>query len=99
MTSGRIVFMPPIKYLVLDVLKLHKPSVIELGQIIVKAQKGNSVNIRVEEVDERTETVRVIVKGNSINFTKIRDAIEFHGASIHSVDEICLGGELICSER
>lgn len=83
--------------IVLDVLKLHKPSIIDFSNEINTCQKGLSINIRVIEMDERTETIQLIIMGNNLKYKKIKEAIEVMGASVHSIDEVCMGSELICS--
>ena len=89
--------MANIKFLVLDVLKLHKPNIIDFADKIARCQKGISINVRVEEVDEKTESIRLLIKGARIDYKKIQQTIENEGGSIHSIDEICLGEEMICS--
>jgi hypothetical protein len=91
--------MANIRFLVLDVLKLHNPPIVEFGADLMASQRGISINITVQGVDERTETVKLVVQGESIDYQKIAESIESQGASIHSVDEVCMGAELICSRR
>lgn len=90
--------MSGINYVVLDVLKPHRPSVLEVGKEILKLGNGISVNLRIAEIDEKTETVQLIVKGKNINLEKIRKAVEKMGGSIHSIDEVSMGRELINSK-
>jgi len=49
-------------------------------------------NIEVVEVDEKTETTRVTVEGESIDIERLRDMIAEMGASLHSVDEVEVRG-------
>jgi hypothetical protein len=82
--------MVRIQHLVLDVLKPHHPDVVEFGCRL--AGLGLQVRVSVIELDERTETLRVEVSGNAIDFASLREAIEGFGASLHSIDEIAVDG-------
>ncbi|MFH1063899.1 MAG: DUF211 domain-containing protein [Candidatus Woesearchaeota archaeon] len=86
----------PIKLLVIDVLKPHTPNIVEFGQELVKADGIDNIDVSVYAVDEKTETVKVVIEGKSLDFPAIRDKIENFGAVVHSVDKICIGDK-ICS--
>ncbi|MCB1744234.1 MAG: DUF211 domain-containing protein [Gammaproteobacteria bacterium] len=79
--------MTRIRRLVLDVLKAHKPSVLELGRALA-GQDGLKVKLTVLEIDEKTETLQIEITGEDIDFDRIRDAIDEFGASLHSIDEV-----------
>ncbi len=80
-----------IKLLVLDVLKPHKPNIVEFGQTLSMANGIGSADISVYAVDERTESVKVVLVGESLSFEVIKRTIEDFGAVIHSVDKVCIG--------
>ena len=88
--------MTNIKLLILDVLKPHHPSMLELAKEIARTNNV-SANLRLLEVDEKTETIQIIIKGENIDVEKIRKAIEEMGGSVHSMDEISIGPEFINS--
>jgi len=88
--------VPPIKLLVLDVLKPHHPNIVEFGATLAKANGIENIDISVYSVDEKTEDVKVVLEGVSLDFETIRKTIENTGAAVHSVDKICLGKK-ICS--
>ncbi|MDH3257177.1 MAG: DUF211 domain-containing protein, partial [Nitrospinota bacterium] len=50
--------------------------------------RGYRVNLRVEEVDENTESIVVVIEGEGIRFEEIDQAIKKMGGTIHSVDEV-----------
>ena len=83
--------MVRIRHLVLDVLKPHHPDVVEFGCLLA-GLGGLQVRVSVIELDARTETVRVEVSGDAIDFASVRGAIEGFGASLHSIDEIAVQG-------
>ena len=87
--------MNGIKRLVLDVLKPHKPSILELAKSICKLQHINGVNCSIQEVDTETETIKITVEGNDINFEELEAVIEDMGAVIHSIDEVAAGTKLV----
>jgi hypothetical protein len=76
-----------VKRLVLDVLKPHHPSVLELGRLLAE-QGEHLVRLTVLEMDDRTETLQVVIEGPDINFDRIQVAITEFGASLHSIDEV-----------
>lgn len=80
--------MVVVKRLVLDVLKPHQPNALEFSQAVARAGGNYRVCIKVLEVDEKTETLQVIVDGDSIDFDSIQAAISDLGGSLHSIDEV-----------
>jgi len=80
-----------IRTLLLDVLKPHDPSVIELAQRLVALECIEGVEINVIEVDARTETVTVSLVGRAVDFDAVRAEIEEAGATVHSVDHVSAG--------
>ncbi len=83
--------MTRVRRLVLDVLKAHKPSVLELGSLLAE-QAGLHVKLTVREIDDKTETLRIEITGEDIDFQQVRDAIDGFGASLHSIDEVEVEG-------
>lgn len=83
-----------IRTLLLDVLKPHDPSVIELAQRLVALECIEGVEINVIEVDARTETVTVSLVGRAVDFEAVRAEIEEAGATVHSVDQVSAGAPL-----
>ncbi len=87
--------MSGIKRLVLDVLKPHKPSILELAKAISKLNHITGVNLSIQEVDTETETIKITVEGNNIDFDELEQVIEDMGAVIHSIDEVAAGTKLV----
>lgn len=77
-----------ISRLVLDVLKQHKPSIPDFADSLRKVPGVERVKITLVEVNERTESIQVTIKGENLDFEAIRAKIEELGATIHSVDEV-----------
>ncbi|HUV61403.1 MAG TPA: DUF211 domain-containing protein [Thermoplasmata archaeon] len=87
--------MTEIKRLVLDVLKPHHPTIIEMSRRISVLKGVSGVNLTLEEVDRETESVKITIEGNSIDFESIEETISDCGAVIHSVDSVSAGKQLV----
>jgi hypothetical protein len=85
--------MIKVKRIVLDVLKPHHPNVLEFARTIAGQGSGYWVNITVEAVDGKTETIAVTLEGTDIQFEQIDKVIVRMGGSIHSIDEVTVVGE------
>jgi len=84
--------MSSVKRLVLDVLKPHQPNILDFARAIASLGEDYKVDIQVLEVDEKTETVQVIIEGSNLDFELISSAIDENGASLHSIDEVSVAG-------
>jgi len=80
--------MVSVKKLVLDVLKPHQPNALEFSKTLAAVGSSYRVNLIVLEVDENTETLRVLIEGPMLDFDAIQAAIERMGGSLHSIDEV-----------
>lgn len=83
-----------IKLLVLDILKPHKPNIVEFGKELKKANGIENLDISVYAVDEKTETVKVVIEGSCLDFEVIKKTVEDFGAVVHSVDKVAVGKKL-----
>jgi len=83
-----IVVKRGIKRLVLDVLKPHQPSLPEFADYMGSLKELTRVDVTLIEMDERTDSLKVIVEGNGINFESLKEHISKMGAVIHSVDQV-----------
>jgi hypothetical protein len=95
MPIGREHTVSEIKRLVLDVLKPHTPSIVELSRKLGKLVGVLGVNCSVNEVDKDTESIKITIEGHSINFDKVTGTIEAMGAVIHSVDSVSAGKKIV----
>ncbi len=84
--------MARVKKLVLDILIPRELHIIELSMAIASVSGVEEVKATVQEVDERTSTLKVEVTGNGISYEKIYNTISHHGASLRSVDEVVIAG-------
>lgn len=84
--------MLAVKRLVLDVLKPHLPNALDFSLAIASIAEDYRVDVRVLEVDEKTETLLVSIQGERLEFEKISAMIIENGASLHSIDEVSVSG-------
>lgn len=84
-----------IKRLVLDVLKPHNPSVVELSRKLSDLDGVLGVNCTLDEVDQETESVKITIQGTDIDYDEVEEAIRESGAVIHSVDSVSTGKMLV----
>ena len=83
-----------IRRLVLDVLKPHNPSVVELSEALSNLEGVEGVNIIIYEIDQQVENAKIIIAGH-IDFESIKKKLEEMGSTIHSVDEVAAGKRII----
>lgn len=84
--------MPSIKRIVLDVLKPHQPNALEFASLIANLEECYRVKVTVEEVDEKTESITLVIEAENIDFDKVVDTISNMGGSVHSIDEVEVTG-------
>ena len=90
-----LVVQKMIRRIILDVLKPHKPSVIEVSEALSHLEGVEGVNIIINEIDQQVENAKVIVVGSSIIFEDIKKKLEEFGATIHSIDEVAAGKMIV----
>lgn len=84
-----------VKLLVLDVLKPHQPNIVEFGKAIKKANGIENLDVTVYAIDEKTESVKVVLEGDDLQFDVIRKTVEDFGAVVHSVDKVSVGKDFV----
>ena len=77
-----------VKRLLLDSFKPRELSIIELSKALGSVEGVEGVDIVVIEVNSKTETIKVTIKGPQINYKAVLKVMEKHGVSIKGVDEI-----------
>jgi hypothetical protein len=85
-----------LKRIVLDVLKPHHPNPLEFARAIAEqgAKRDNHyrVKLTVQEMDEKTETILIVIEGDNIDFEAITETVSSMGGSLHSIDEVEVSG-------
>jgi len=80
-----------IRRIVLDVLKPHDPSIIEVSQRLASLPGVDGVNINIYEVDRKVENAKITVMGSDLQWEEILVVIEDTGGTVHSIDEAVAG--------
>ncbi|MFH1403063.1 MAG: DUF211 domain-containing protein [Candidatus Altiarchaeota archaeon] len=83
----------PVRLLVLDVLKPHKPNIVDFGKKLCREHKVDNAIISVYAVDEKTESLKMTIEGENIDFDRIKDLIEENGGAVHSIDKVMVGNK------
>jgi len=84
-----------IRRVVLDVLKPHDPSIIEVAQRLASMPGVDGVNISLYEVDRMVENAKITVEGADLEYAPILSVIEDAGGTVHSIDEAVAGAEMV----
>ncbi len=84
-----------IRRVVLDVLKPHSPSIMDLANQLADLEGVDGVNLALLEMDQKVENVKITCEGESINFEEVEKIVLRNGATIHSLDEVSAGTSLI----
>jgi hypothetical protein len=84
---------PKIKELILDVLKPHTPPLPEFASFLAELHGVEKVEVSLVEMDERTESLGVILQGQDIEYNRLKEHMGKQGAVIHSVDKVSVVSE------
>lgn len=80
--------MTRVTMLSLDVLKPHQPTGIVFASNLADKIAGSCVELRVVEMDDKTETLQLRFTAPDLDIDVIEGLINDMGASLHSVDEV-----------
>ena len=81
--------------LVLDTLKPHEPSIIELADQLSELNGISAVNISIYEMDRKVENAKITIEGEDISYPLVLDIINEMGGAVHSIDEVVSGKQII----
>ena len=87
--------MGKLRRLVLDTLKPHEPSIIEMADELSELEGITAVNISIYEIDSKVENAKITVEGENISYPRVLEVIEDMGGTVHSIDEVVAGKEII----
>ncbi len=76
-----------IKRMVIDAMKPRETTILDLSKALCEGRGVDKVDIMVTEVDVKTETVKLTLRGSNIDYDKVSCIMEENGAIIRSVDE------------
>ena len=87
--------MGKIRRLVLDTLKPHEPSIIEMADRLSELDGISAVNISIYEMDRKVENAKITIEGEGISYPRVLEFIEKMGGVVHSIDEVVAGKMII----
>ena len=87
--------MGRIRRLVLDTLKPHEPSIIEMAGELSELEGITAVNISIYEIDRKVENAKITIEGESVSYPRVLEVIEEMGGVVHSIDEVVAGKKII----
>ena len=87
--------MGKIRRLVLDTLKPHDPTIVELAKSLSELQGVEAVNISIYEMDRKVENAKITVEGDDVSFDEVSAIVVDNGGAIHSIDEVVAGKIII----
>lgn len=85
--------MVKVKQLVLDILKPHQPNALKFAQVIAAVGEDYHVRLTVMAVDEKTESLQLVIEAGNIDFEAVQQAVNDLGGSLHSIDEVEVASE------
>ena len=74
--------------LILDCLKPHQPPIYLIATEVSKVSSVTHVEIDSVEVDSETESLKVTIEGQDLDFDEIETSLNTIGVVVHSVDRV-----------
>lgn len=87
--------MAATRRVVIDILKPHDPSMREMAERLADLDGVSGVNAILVEIDEEVENIKATITGDDVGYEDVRSEVEAMGGSVHSVDEIVCGEEIV----
>jgi hypothetical protein len=82
-----------VKRVLMDVLKPRELSLVELAKALGVVDVKGEVEIIVSEVDSRTETLKVTIRGANIDYEAVLKIMDQYGVSVRGIDGIDVARE------
>jgi hypothetical protein len=86
---------PPIRRLVVDILKPHQPEITNFAEAVAETDGVEAANAALIETDREVQNIKITMVGDSIDKDEVVAAVENLGGSVHSVDEVVCGERLV----
>jgi hypothetical protein len=87
--------MGNIRRLVLDTLKPHEPSIIDMANELSELEGVSAVNISIHKIDRKVENAKITMEGEDISYPSVLDVVNELGGVVHSTDEVVAGSKII----
>lgn len=83
--------MHQVTLMVLDVLKPHEPSILDMSKKLGTVAGISGVDITIMSVDRKVETAKITIEGSGFSYDKILRIINDYGATVKSIDRVATG--------
>lgn len=87
--------MPALQRIVIDLLKPHEPSTIDLARHVAELDGVAGVNATLIETDREVQNVKLTVEGDALEYDALEAAIEDLSGTVHSVDQVVCGDRMV----
>jgi hypothetical protein len=77
-----------IRRLVLDVLKPREVAIVDISKALCGVDGVEEVDVVVTEVDVKTETIKLTIKGPNICYDDMAKVLIDYSCAIRSIDEV-----------
>ena len=77
-----------IRRVLIEALKARETSLVELSQSICSVNGVEECDVVVTDVDAKTETIKLTVRGTNIEYSGIVSILKDNGVSVKGVDEV-----------
>jgi uncharacterized protein len=88
-----------IRRVLIEALKARETSLVELSQALCSANGVDECDMAVTDVDAKTETIKLTVRGNNIEYDAILSILQDNGVSVKGVDEVSVSKSKQVSPR
>ncbi|APW99629.1 hypothetical protein CHINAEXTREME_18450 [Halobiforma lacisalsi AJ5] len=86
---------PPIRRVVLDVLKPYEPDILEFTAAVADCESVDGVNAVLVETDREVQTLKLTIEGDDVDTDAVEGTVETVGGSVHSIDQVVCGDRLV----
>ena len=91
--------MPPVRRLVIDVLKPHDPPLWQFTERIAATETVEGATASLIELDQEVQNVKITIEGSELDHDAIEESVETIGGTVHSVDLVACGERLVEDRR
>jgi len=83
--------MAAVRRLVIDVLKPHDPSSVQVARTVADLPGIDGVNVTLVETDREVQTLKLTIEGPDVDHEAVETTVDELGGSVHSVDQVVCG--------
>lgn len=87
--------MAPLRRFVVDVLKPHKPPLVQFADRVAEVDGVDGVTVTLVELDREVQNVKLTVEGADLDVDAVESAIDGLGGTVHSVDQVSCGDHVV----